>query len=191
MPDPIIPDDQARLVLHQKAVEAKAAEARTPGDWFDIFTGIVTFGVKSTLEGMGRGAEAAEKLRDQQPYWREVRRVFEDHGLPLSESVEWEGPHVFPDQFGFPTNVEWPLGEWVKFYWPEEKKKPLEFRGQYALVAVSFIIWWTNFNMVHKTMGGVTEDAKRRIIKPGEDEWKRYMTAKKADQAAGIEPESN
>ncbi len=163
--------------------EAKALEARTPGDWFDIYQGIVEAGVVDTMERNGEGGLATERLADRRPDAKQVRAAFVSHGLPITEAIEVEGgPLIQYDDNGAPMRVEWPRGEWIRFFWPNGP--PLEFRGKRAWIAFAFIQWWLQAQDQHKQLTDPTRPkpaGKKRIIERGSPEWQAYFDAKRKD----------
>lgn len=178
---------EARREEHQMRMHLAAATARSPGEWIDIFQQVVEFSVKSTMEEHGDGDKVLDRLSDTRTSLRAIRIRFEEHGLPLLEDIETEGPDVFPDAQGNLTNVSWPRGEWVKFYWPG-RNDCMEFRGHKALVALCFIMWWVTFQKTAKQwadqiLGKGPVEGERRMIEPGTPEWNSYWAAKKADLA--------
>jgi len=177
--NPFSVDREAAKVVHDKAVALKAALARDAGEWFDIFEEIVVFGMKDVLESTGQGFSVVEKLKEQQPYFAKVRRELVAHGLPITEDVDWEGPETFTDSMGNPNNVTWPRGEWIKLYWPDGSM--LEFRGQAALTALSFIMWWANFTKATSAIVGQDQVETKRMVQPGSPEWNSFFSAKKRD----------
>jgi hypothetical protein len=180
---------------HQARVELAAAEARTPGEWVDIYQSVVEFGVQSTLEASGEGGQVLEKLAEPRAAFKQVKHKFQSHGLPLSEELEFEGPCLHLDeQTGMDIGVTWPQGRWVRFFWPD--KSTLEFRGYQALVAFTFIRWWAQFAKLHQAQAaaasGAPAAAPARIIEPGSPEWQRYYSAKHVDmerQRRGLQDE--
>lgn len=191
LPDSAGAERAAAEVRHQMHVQLKTAEARTPGDWIDIFQEIVEFTVRTTMEEHGEGSQVLEKLEPTRSAIKQVRARLMEHGLPLLENIDIDGPDIRPDAMGCLTNVSWHRGQWVKLCWPHHKDV-LEFRGQQALVALSFVMWWSNFHQTAKQwdtqlQGGQAAVAgARRMIEPGSPEWVRYFTAKQADQGGSI-----
>jgi hypothetical protein len=177
----------ARAIQHQERVELAAAAARTPEEWVDIYQSVVEFAVKSTLEASGMGDQVLEKLAEPRSAFKQVRSRFKAHGLPLSEGLEFEGPQLHIDEsIGSDLGITWPQGRWVRFFWPD--KSMLEFRGYPALVAFTFIRWWSQFAMRHQAelaaAKGELPEAKTRVIAPGSDDWNKYYSAKQADMDA-------
>ena len=183
----------ARAIEHQGRVELAAAAARTPEDWVDIFQSVIEFSVKSTLEASGMGGEVLERLAESRSAFKVVRSRFQSHGLPLSESLEFEGPSLHIDEkTGMDIGITWPQGRWVRFFWPD--KSTLEFRGYPAFVAITFIRWWSQFALLHRAQAAAMDgrEAKARVIEPGSPEWDRYYSAKNADmerQRQGVQDE--
>lgn len=176
---------EAERARHAIAMQLKAAEARTPGDWVDIFQSIIEQSVKTTMETNGDGKLVLEKLAESRTSIAAVRERFMAHGLPLLEDVEIEGPEVSHDAMGYLTKLEWPRGEWVKFFWPG-RTGCLEFRGHKALTALSFIMWWENFHQTaqqwdNQLKGKSEPEQIVRQIAPGSPEWVKYYAEKAAD----------
>jgi hypothetical protein len=174
----------ARAIEHQGQVELAAAAARTPEEWVDIYQSVIEFAVKSTLEASKMGHEVLERLAEPRAALKQIRHKFQSHGLPLSESLEFEGPELHIDEkTGHDIGITWPQGRWVRFHWPD--KSSLEFRGYTAFVAIMFIRWWSQFAMLHQqqaaALAGTTPAAPSRLIEPGSPEWDRYYSAKHAD----------
>jgi len=188
-------ESASRAMEHQARVELAAAEARTPGDWVDIYESVIEYAVKSTLEANKMGHLVLEKLAEPRAAFKIVKHRFQSHGLPLSESLEFEGPQLHMDeQTGLDVGITWPHGRWVRFYWPD--KSSLEFRGYPAMVAITFIRWWDQFAKLHqqqqRALMGKQDDAPRRLIEPGSPEWDRYYAAKHEDmerQRLGLQDE--
>ncbi len=185
------PDDarDTRHAVEQANLKARtdlaAAQARTAGEWFDIFLEIVISGVRQTMEANGSSQEDfSAKMRDQDPYNKVVRGKFEAHGLPITEEIDFEGPDVKHDELGMPHNVSWPRGVWVEFYWPAEGRQGdrLRFEGQAALTALSFILWWVGFNQVAMHMAGKSPEEKARLVQPGSNEYLSYIDGKERDR---------
>lgn len=182
--------DAASFAAHKTRVDLAAAQARTPGEWLDIFQSIVEHSVKTTMEANGEGTKVLESLSETRTSLRRVRDRFEEHGLPILEAIDIEGPLVTPDALGGMTNISWPRGEWVKLYWPA-RTDFLEFRGHQALVAVSFIMWWSSFQALAEQqnaqlLGKPEPEGIKRMVEPGSPEWDRYFAGKAADLAKGI-----
>lgn len=179
------PQNLSEAQLQERAREAGLL-ARTPGDWFDIYSEIVEHGVKTVLEGAGQGHEVLEKLAPRRADAKVVRREFMAHGLPLSDAIEIEGPEVTPDMHGFLTHVAWPRGLWVTFFWPDRSK--LSFKGSKATVALGFIMWWSDFHVQYLAMKDQSSPKekkrqaaapKKRLVEPGSPEWEAYFAAKR------------
>jgi hypothetical protein len=182
------PQNLSEEQLLERAREAGLL-ARTPADWFDIYQSIVEHGVKTVLESAGEGGQVLDRLRPWRSDAKVVKREFQAHGLPLSDEVEIEGPLVIPDVNGFLTTVKWPRGLWVTFFWPDKSK--LTFRGDKALVALGFIMWWSGFHLQYVAMQDPNSPKeqerrarapKKRLIEPGSPEWDAYFAAKKRAQ---------
>lgn len=174
-------DRQARHQAEQlqltAAAKERAARARSAAEWFDIFIDVVEQGVRQGLEMNKRGHEILDVLAEHRPSWRRVREALSAQGLELNEGVEVEGPVIGHNQLGIPEVIGWPMGPVAKLYWTDGSK--LEFTGKAALVAASFIIWWTGFNQVHMVQfGGDTPPPQSRIVEPGSDDYLRYIQAK-------------
>lgn len=184
--------DDERAIRHaaeqdriKAAAKLKAAEAKTAGDWFDIFISIVESSVQQVSELSGTPQEQySATLREQASYNKVVRRKFEEHGLPLTDEIDFEGPDVQSDALGMPHNVTWPRGAWIEFFWPSQGRRGerLRFEGQYALTALAFIQWWIGFNQVGMHMAGKTPIEKPHVVAPGSNEYLDYIEAKKKDQ---------
>jgi hypothetical protein len=183
MPEAPKPDSLDEAVLMER-VHAKAATARDPGEWFDIYTEIVEMGVKKTLESAGEGHLVLERLAPRRRDAAAVRRDFIAHGLPLSEGIDCEGPEVTRDPEGHMSQYSFPRGMWVRFIWPDHSK--LEFRGSKAIVAIGFIQWWVGFHQHYKKLTDPSAPQKKRIIEPHTAEWNSYMRAKALDQSRQI-----
>lgn len=185
MIEPQQPSDGQRQVdaaVRQHQIDLAAAQARTPGDWFDIYDSIVVHAAKTTMEQNGESGLAAERLRDRDTQAKRVRADFEAHGLPLAEDIEIEGgPQIVYDQHGIPQVVGWPNGHWIRFHWPDGSQ--LEFRGYKALIAFAFIQWWIPFHLQFQALSDPTKQAapKTRIVNPGEADWNSYMQAKRKE----------
>jgi hypothetical protein len=181
-------DDSARGLrhvaeYHSLAARAseRAARAKSAADWFDIFTDIVEQGVRQGLEMNGQSDKVLETLQEHRPTWRKVRDAFSAQGLELNEGIDVEGPTIALNSLGIPEIVAWPMGPVARFFWTDGST--LEFTGRSALVAVSFVMWWTGFNQVHVTeFGGAAQSERRRIIDPTSTEYQRYVREKQADQ---------
>ncbi len=188
MTEPLVPNQDHANAAHAQKMQALAAEARRPGEWLDIYSEIVEYNVKTTMEAHGDGQVALEALRERRGHIKHIRTALEEHGLPLSEDVEIEGgPHVEQDQFGLPTKVIWPGGEWIRLCWKDGSK--VEFRGAKAWTAYTFIRWWASYHQMFLQLTDPgSAKPKSRIIEPHSPEWVKYMEAKRKDQARGVEP---
>ncbi len=172
----------AANVAHEEQIAALASKARSAGEWVDIYTEVVEYNVKTTMEANGDGLRALEVLKERRPLVRYIRTAFEEHGLSLSEDIEIEGgPVVETAVTGLPTKILWPSGEWIRFHWPDGSK--LEFRGAKAWTAYTFIRWWESYQQRFKQLTDPTSvKPKTRLIEPHSPEWQRYMDAKRKDQ---------
>ncbi len=171
-----VEDDQAR----HKA-DLAAAVARTPGEWFDIFTAISFPMVKREMERVGMvdpGAYEA-KMAEHIPFYQKVRAILNAHGLPLNEEVEFEGPQVERDVLGQMHNVTWPRGAWIELHWPGNKSEMLRFEGRCASVALEFILWWDGFHQLAMHMDGKDATEKARVVDPNSADYRRYISGKK------------
>lgn len=182
-------DHEAQIALMQQRTNAAAAEARTAGEWFDIYWDIVATGVRHILEAnhadkTSAAAEFDKRMAEHMQFAKVVRREFVSHGLPLLEEIEWEGPLCEHDEAGLPHIVSWPRGVWIEFFWPTAGSKgdKLRFEGQAAVCALGFIQWWVGFQQVGAHMAGKEVEAKTRIIEPGSNEYVKYMAAKAKEQ---------
>ena len=180
----------ASFAEHKTRVDVAAAQARTPGEWIDIFQSIIEHSVRTTMEANGDGGKVLEQLSESRTSMRRVRERFEEHGLPILDGIDIDGPQIMPDALGALTNISWPRGEWVKFYWPN-RTDWLEFRGHQALVAVAFIMWWSSFQALAEQqnaqlLGKPAPEGIRRMIEPGTPEWDNYWAGKAADIAKGV-----
>ncbi len=174
-----VEDEQMRM-----QTELAAANARTPGDWFDIFTTIGFSMVKRELERLGRTdpQDFDRTVAEHRPFYAKVRSILEKHGLPLTEEVEIEGPDIEYDLFNMPHNITWPRGVWLELHWPESKGQMLRFEGRAASVALEFIQWWDGFHQVAMKMGGKDSTGKQRLVDPNSPEYLRYVTGKRKAQ---------
>jgi hypothetical protein len=162
----------------------KRAEAKTASDWIDIFQEVIEHAVRTTMEENGDGKNVLEKLEPSRTAFRAIKARFNDHGLPLLDALEVEGPLVVSNRLGY-DDVTWPLGEWVRFYWPG-RTDHLEFRGHQALVAMAFIMWWSQFQRTaqqwsDQLAGKEEKQGRTRAIEPGSPEWNQYFAMKNAD----------
>jgi len=170
----------AETAILDVETQRKAARAKSAEDWFDIFTEVTRQGVFQTAEVNGNRALAEEKWAAEVPGLRAVRDAFRVQGMELNESIDCEGPLLSHDSMGF-THVAWPNGMWAKFIWTDGST--LDFQGRHALLAVAFVLWWTNFNLVHTEEHGGSTAQKSRIVDPNSDEYRDYMSRKKAEQS--------
>lgn len=172
--NPLALDREAAELLRRRKLDVRAAEARSTTEWFDIFQEIVFGGVQSILEDHGQGSDVSGKLADIRPACKAVREAFAAQGLDLNEDIDWEGPvPVIDPQSQLCMGLEWPNGQEVTFIWPT--KETIRFRGQKALVATCFMMWWSNFQPTLKHMQGKSTEGERRLIEPGSPEWLNYM----------------
>lgn len=161
--------------------KVRGAEAKSPKDWMDIFQAITESSVKASMEQNGQGDRVLETLRPWRASFPNVSRELQAHGMPLTEQIEVEGPQIGRTTSGLPVVDAWPTGVWVKFHWPDHSS--LGFKGQDALVAVTFWMWWVDFQDVHMKQLGLAKDAeqKTRLILPGSAESRAYQDAKRKD----------
>ncbi len=172
--NPLADDGAAAEILRRREIDVRAANAKTAADWFDIFREVVTGGVQSIMEKNGQGSDVSVKISDYTGSFAAVRDGFSAQGLDLNENVEWEGPvPVVDPKSNLIMGLEWPQGQEVVFIWPTKER--LLFRGQKALVAVCFIMWWANFQPGFAKMQGKELGGQRRLIDPGSPEWLSYM----------------
>ena len=184
------PQNQSEAEIMERAREMGVL-ARTPADWFEIFQEVTEHGVKSVLESAGEGDQVLERLRPWRADAKVVKREFQAHGMMLSDEIECEGPVVTPDVHGFLSQVAWPRGLWVTFHWPDRSK--LAFRGTKAIMALGFIMWWSNFHAQFVALRDATSPKeqqrakapKRRMVEPGSPEWNAYFAAKAQDEQGG------
>lgn len=165
-----------------ESAKVRGAEAKTPKDWMDIFQEITEHSVKVTMEQAGDGDKVLDRLREWRPAYAHVARELNAHGMPLSEEVELEGPRMGHVN-GLPIVEEWPYGVQLKMHWPDGSH--LHFKGNAAIVAVTFWIWWVNFQERHLTQMGIAKTAQensKRILLPGSAESAAYNDAKRKDQ---------
>ncbi len=175
--NPLVPNQDAANEAHAQKMHALGAQARTPSEWFDIYTETVEFMVKTTMEAHGDGALALERLRERRHHAKTVRSELESHGMPLSEEVQIEGPIVSHDERGIPSQISWPAGEWIKLYWPDGSK--LQFAGPKALIALGFVMWWESYHTMFKQLTDPSSvKPKSRLIEQYSPEWHRYMDGK-------------
>ncbi len=178
--NPLGPDDERlrQQERHLAEVELAKGKARTAEDWFDIYISVVEHGVKTVCEA--HGESAVERLAEQRPSFAAVRHVLKYQGLPLTETMEWEGPEYVADENGFYHSLLWPRGQWIKITWPD--RDHVEFRGQQAVVAATFLLWWQQFQDLamaqQASLTGQQQASSRRLIEPGSPEWLNYFAAK-------------
>ena len=182
MDNPLVPNDAAAEEAFQQRTMAKAALARSVGDWWDIFEEISTHQVVKTMEA--HGDSAVDALKDWKDDKITVRREFVAHGLPLTEEVEVEGPMQDPSRPTDQTAILWPMGQQITLFWPDGSK--LHFRGRKALIAFTFVLWWDGFQSAYKINMGQQEEQQSRLIAPGSAEWDEYYKRKNADLKKGI-----
>lgn len=184
------PEDMRRLAADAKHVAAieqakvKAAEAKSAKDWMDLYQEITESSVKSIYEAEGNGHRVLEALEPWRPCYKRVGIELQAHGLPLSEQIEVEGPIMGNTRTGLPVIDGWANGKVeATFHWPDRSK--LTFRGRDALVAVTFWMWWVNFQDVHNQQLGVAQAAEQRtrLILPGSPDSLSYHAAKKDDKS--------
>lgn len=172
-PNPLNPVSEELDLQERRRLDARAAAARTPGEWFDVFEAMVRQGVMSTAKAHGDEAKAEQGMAEMQPYIKHVRSVVESHGLTLAEDIDIEGPVPLFGHSNVMVGVEWPLGQWIKLFFQD--KSVIEFRGQHALVAFSFFSWFGTFRQPFELLSGTTENQERRVIMPGSPDWASYM----------------
>jgi hypothetical protein len=168
----------------QLRIQMRAAKARSAEDWFDIFQEVVFSGLRQSLAQAGvEGTQLADKVLDEQRiFYRNVRDRFRVQGMDLGEGVEWEGPIIAPDQFGFPRIMGWPRGMWARATWGDKSK--VEWRGKEAEIAVSFVIWWSCFQQVYQEAATqhsgliVNESVQRRLVQQDSSEFVDYVKRK-------------
>ena len=133
------------------------------------------------MEQNGAGDKVLEAIKPWRDSFAVVKRELQAHGMPLSEDIEVEGPTMGHTTSGIPVVVAWPTGVWVRFIWPDQSR--ISFRGHDAQVAVTFWIWWADFQDVHMKQMDIAKDAqaKTRIILPGSAESQAYHDAKRKD----------
>ncbi len=172
--------DAKHVALIEQA-KVRGAEAKNAKDWMDLYQEITEHSVKVTMEQNGAGDQVLEHLKEWRPAFAHVSRELNAHGLPLTEEIELEGPIMGLTNTGLPIIESWPLGVQVKFHWPDGSK--LHFKGNAAIVAVTFWMWWVNFQDVHKQQIGIADKAEKRsrIILPGSLESQAYGDAKRKD----------
>lgn len=183
MENPLVPRNAASDEAMNQAIMVKAALARTPGEWFDIFEEVTTHHVVKTMES--HGDSAVDVLHDWKDDKIAVRREFMAHGLPLTEEIEIEGPVQDPSRPTDQTAILWPAGQQLTIHWPDGST--LMFRGRKALIAFSFILWWDSFQSAFKVSTGQQIGGQSRVIEPGSPEWNEYYRRKNADLAKGVE----
>lgn len=171
--NPLNPSAEEQALIKRRKLDARAADARTADEWFDIFEQIVRDGVMSTAKAHGDAEKGEHGLADNRPYLKHVRHVISLHGLSLSEDVDMEGPVPLFGQNNVMVGVEWPNGQYVKLFWQD--KSMLEFRGQNALVAFAFMSWWGTFRQPYEMLTGKQENQERRVIMPGSPDWMSYL----------------
>lgn len=172
--------DAKHLAMMEQA-KVRGAEAKSPKDWMELFREITEHSVKVTMEGNGAGDRVVDALKDWRPSYVRVARELEAHGMPLTEEIELEGPTMGTTTTGLPIVEQWPMGVQVKFHWPDGSM--LHFKGNDAMVAVAFWMWWVNFQDVHRQQIGLANHAEKRsrIIMPGTPESIAYGDAKRKD----------
>lgn len=174
--NPLAHDRAAEEASMMERVMIKAAQARSTGDWFDIFDEITNHHVVATMEA--HGDSAVDALKDWKDDRIAVRREFVAHGTPLSEEVEIEGPEHDPARPADQTAILWPNGQQLTIHWPDGSR--LVFRGRKAVVALSFLLWWQGFQASYKIgMGRAGElGGQSRIIAPGSAEHESFYKGK-------------
>jgi len=181
--------DQDRDMRHRvqqdrllRQADIAAAKARTPGEWMDIFFAISHQMVRHTAEAQG-GEElvkiAEHRWDEREPYHKKVRGMFETHGLPFTEAMEYEGPLIEKDVLGVRNNVSWPRGAWLEMRWPENKAETLRFEGTCAVVAIEFLLWWETLHGVGMHMDGKDAPEQSRMVDPNSPEYQRYLEGKR------------
>ncbi len=165
----------------KRQTDLAAAKARTPGEWFDIFTAISFPMVKRELERQGRTdpGEYDQVMAEHLPFYKKVREILNTHGLPLTEELEIEGPQMQRDVLGQMHDVTWPRGVWLELMWPESKAQMLRFEGRCASVALEFILWWDGFHHAAMHAEGKTFAEKARLVDPNSADYKRYIIGKR------------
>ncbi len=172
---------QAEDAVRKAAIDLAAANARTPGEWFDIFTTVGFSMVKREMERIGMVDPGAyeKKIAEHLPFYQKVREVLNAHGLPLTEEIEIDGPLVEADALGQMHNVSWPRGAWIELHWPGNKSEMLRFEGRAASVALEFILWWDGFHQMGMHMAGKDPIERSRIVDPNSADYHRYITGKR------------
>jgi hypothetical protein len=172
--NPLADDGEAADLARKRAIDLKAATAKTAADWIDIYKEVVYGSVQSVLEKNGQGSDVSPKLAEYQGSFAAVRDAFSAQGLDLNEEVDWQGPvPIIDPKSNLIMGLEWPHGQEVTFFWPNGER--LTFRGQKALVAVTFIMWWANFQPGFAKIQGKEPEGQRRLIEPGSPDWHNYM----------------
>jgi hypothetical protein len=164
---------------HRARTELALAKARAAEDWFDIYVSIVEHGVRTMMEQNGQ--DPREKLAEQKGYFSAVREILKYEGLPLTETMEWEGPEYLQDRNGTYTGLEWPRGQWIRITWPDGRK--VEFTGQRANIIATFLLWWQQFQTLAIAQQNQLDgkEGARRLIEPGSPEWLSYVSGKRGE----------
>lgn len=186
MPTPEEMRKQEAEVKHLALIEAakvRGAEAKSPKDWMELFREITEHSVKTMMEANGQGGQVLQQLAPWRGSFVVVSQRLNAHGMPLSEEIEVEGPIIGRTANGLPIVDEWPTGVWVKFHWPD--RSFVGFKGNDAIVAVSFWMWWADFQHVHMKQMDIAKvaEGKTRLILPGSAESIQYHQAKREDQS--------
>lgn len=171
----------ARHAALMERTKVRAAEAKTPKEWMELFQAVCEHSVKTTMEQQGDGHKVLDQLAPWRSGFTNVARELQAHGMPLTDRVEVTGPQMGHTKSGIPVVDAWPQGVWVKFHWPDESV--VKFTGNDAIVAVSFWTWWCDFQVVHEKQMGISRisETASRLILPGSPDSLNYHNAKRQD----------
>lgn len=171
--NPLNPIREEQDLQARRLLDARAANARSADEWFDVFEEMVRLGVMSTSKAHGDEKKGMEGFLETKPYLDTVRRMVVSHGLTMAEDIEIEGPVPVLGANNVMVGVEWPAGQYIKLFFQD--KSVLEFRGRHALAAYAFFAWFGTFRETYDLLTGVPENQERRVIAPGSSEWNSYM----------------
>lgn len=179
--NPALSADQHRA---QAAARVKAASARTPVEWMEIYIELLETDLRRIERDQGSNREMFSAYASStRPRLRRIGRQLQAAGLSLVDELRIIEPIVDINS----GNVFWGVPERCVFQWPDGQTSV--FTHDAAGSAFAFFSWWKQFQEVTMQELLVARSGpKTRILERGDPEYDGYMQAKQQDQRRGVEP---
>lgn len=168
----------------QAAARVKAASARTPVEWMEIYIELIETDLRRIEKEQGTNREIfSAYVSNTRPRLRRIGRQLQAAGLSLVDELRIIEPVVDIHS----GDVLWGAPMRCVFLWPDGQT--CVFVEEAAGSAFAFFSWWKQFqDVTMRELLVAQSKPTTRILESGDPGYEAYMRAKHKDQQQGLEP---